>query len=156
MSLARQDLTRALAYGLVAGFAALLLIGVPTALIPTPWFGREIPPRTLDYLFLALTVPLMAALGATYALPLACPTRERQLTAGGMLSFFAVGCPVCNKLVVLALGWGGAMTYFAPIQPLLGVVSLGLLGYALWSRLRYLAPTMRAIEQLGQPVPGDG
>lgn len=32
------------------------------------------------------------------------------------------------------------MTYFAPIQPLLGVVSLVLLGYALWGRLRALVP----------------
>ena len=160
MPLTRQDLARALAYGLVAGIATVLLIGIPTALIPTPWFGRAIPPRTLDYIFLALTVPLMAALGATYALPhpegARCPTRERQLTAGGMLSFFAIGCPVCNKLAVLALGWGGALTYFAPIQPLLGVVALGLLSYTLWGRVRYLAPTMRASAYLGQPVPGDG
>lgn len=144
MQLSRADLARASGYGFVTGLAALLLIGVPTAVIPSPWFGREIPPRPLDYLFLALTVPLVAALGATYALPLACPTRERQLTAGGMLSFFAIGCPVCNKIAVLALGWGGAMTYFAPVQPLLGVVSLALLGYALWGRACYLVFTPAA------------
>ena len=149
MPIARPDLTRAALYGFISGLAALILIGVPTAVIPSPIFGREIPPRPLDYLFLALTVPLVAALGATYALPLACPTRERQLTAGGILSFFAIGCPVCNKLAVLALGWGGAMTYFAPVQPLLGVASLGLLGYALWGRLRYLAPVR-------QPLPAEG
>jgi hypothetical protein len=138
MQLSRADSVRASGYGLVAGVAALVLIGVPTDLIANPWFGREVPPRPLDYLFLALTTLLVAALGATYALPLACPTRERQLTAGGVLSFFAVGCPVCNKIVVLALGWGGAMTYFAPVQPLLGVVSLGVLGWAVWARARYL------------------
>ena len=149
MPIARPDLTRAALYGFISGLAALILIGVPTAVIPSPIFGREIPPRPLDYLFLAPTVPLVAALGATYALPLACPTRERQLTAGGILSFFAIGCPVCNKLAVLALGWGGAMTYFAPVQPLLGVASLGLLGYALWGRLRYLAPVR-------QPLPAEG
>ena len=149
MPIARPDLTRAALYGFISGLAALILIGVPTAVIPSPIFGREIPPRPLEYLVLALTVPLVAALGATYALPLACPTRERQLTAGGILSFFAIGCPVCNKLAVLALGWGGAMTYFAPVQPLLGVASLGLLGYALWGRLRYLAPAR-------QPLPAEG
>ena len=69
MHLSRTGLARASGYGLVAGLAALILIGVPTAVIPSPWFGREIPPRPLDYLFLALTVPLVAALGATYALP---------------------------------------------------------------------------------------
>lgn len=123
-------------YGLVGGVATAVLIGIPTVLIPNPWFGREIPPRSLDYLIWALTILLVAALAATYALPLACPTREGSLTAGGFLSFLAVGCPVCNKLVVLALGWSGAMTYFAPLQPLLGAVSLLLLAVTLWLRLR--------------------
>lgn len=123
-------------YALGGGLATALLIGVPTALLPTPWFGREIPPRPLDWVFLALTAILCAALAATYALPVACPTRERSLTTGGLLSFFAIGCPVCNKLAVLALGWGGALTYFAPIQPLLGVLALVLLGATLLARLR--------------------
>lgn len=125
-------------YALGGGLATLVLIGVPTVLIPNPWFGREIPPRPLDYVFWALTVILVAALAATYAWPLACPTRERSLTAGGLLTFFAVGCPVCNKLAVLALGWSGAMTYFAPLQPLLGAVAVLLLAATLFARLRPL------------------
>jgi hypothetical protein len=48
-----------------------------------------------------------------------------------LLSVLAIGCPVCNKLVVLALGVGGALTYFAPVQPILGFLSVGLLAYAL-------------------------
>ncbi|HEY8600349.1 MAG TPA: hypothetical protein VIL85_18075 [Thermomicrobiales bacterium] len=127
-----------LLYALGGGFSALVLIGVPTVLIPNPWFGREIPPRPLDYVVFALTVFLVAALAATYAWPLACPTRERSLTVGGLLSFFAVGCPVCNKLAVLALGWGGALTYFAPLQPLLGAVAILLLAATLVARLRPL------------------
>ena len=127
-----------LLYGLGGGLATLVLIGVPTVLIPNPWFGREIPPRPLDYVVLALSVLLVAALAATYAWPLACPWRERSLTTGGLLSFFAVGCPVCNKLAVLALGWSGALTYFAPLQPLLGAVAVLLLAATLVARLRPL------------------
>ena len=56
-------------------------------------------------------------------------------TGGGLLSLFAVGCPVCNKVVVAVLGVSGAMSVWAPIQPLLGVASLVLLGYALRRRL---------------------
>jgi hypothetical protein len=129
-------LLETVAFGVGGGLAALLLIGVPTALFPTPWFGREIPPRPLDYLILGLTALLAAGLAATYALPIACPARERTVTAGGLLSFFAVGCPVCNKIAVLALGSAGAITYFAPLQPLLGVISLALLTFALVTRLR--------------------
>jgi hypothetical protein len=56
---------------------------------------------------------------------------------GGLLSVFAIGCPICNKLVVLALGASGAFAYFALIQPILGQLSVGLLLYAL--RVRLLA-----------------
>ena len=55
--------------------------------------------------------------------------------AGGLLSFFAVGCPVCNKIVLLALGTAGARQWFEPFQPILAILSLALLSYALWSRL---------------------
>ncbi len=56
--------------------------------------------------------------------------------AGAFVSFFAVGCPVCNKLVLLALGTSGAVTWFAPIQPYLAVASVVLMAVALRARLR--------------------
>ena len=62
-------------------------------------------------------------------------TTPRVGVGAGVLSLLAVGCPVCNKLVVLAIGVTGAMTIWAPLQPLLGVVSLVLMGWALWRRL---------------------
>jgi hypothetical protein len=37
---------------------------------------------------------------------------EHSTTVGSVLSFLAAGCPVCDKLVVLALGMSGAVTYF--------------------------------------------
>ena len=52
------------------------------------------------------------------------------------MTFFAVGCPVCNKLVLLALGSAGAITWFQPLQPVLQALAIGLLGYALVTRLR--------------------
>lgn len=55
---------------------------------------------------------------------------------GGVLGWFAVGCPVCNKIALLALGYTGALTYFAPLQPLLAAVSVVLLLVAVIIRLR--------------------
>ena len=60
---------------------------------------------------------------------------RRKGTAGGLLTFFAVGCPVCNKLVLIALGSAGALTWFEPIQPILQAVAVALLGWALFARL---------------------
>ena len=105
---------------------AALAIGIPTDVLPNPWFTRMTPVRTLDLVLWPLTSLAVGALAATFALP---STRRggRVLGAsagGGLLSVFAVGCPVCNKLVVLALGFSGALTYFAPVQPILGVAAL--------------------------------
>lgn len=127
---------RAAVYGLVGALAAALLIGIPTVLIPNPFFSRMLPVSAQDYAFLAVTVLLTGVLAASYALPVACPLQEGKLATGGFLSFIAVGCPVCNKIVVLAVGASGALSYFAPIQPLIAVASTLLLGYAIWLRAR--------------------
>jgi len=52
------------------------------------------------------------------------------------LSGFAVGCPICNKLVVALIGVSGALNYWAPLQPLLGLLSVGVLLVGLVVRLR--------------------
>ncbi|GEB53199.1 MULTISPECIES: hypothetical protein [Streptomyces] len=60
---------------------------------------------------------------------------SRAGAVGAVLGFFAVGCPVCNKLVLLALGTSGALSIWQPLQPLLAVVSVALLAVATVRRL---------------------
>lgn len=102
-----------------------------------------IPTRPQDYVFLSISVVLAAALGATYTLPTRCPVQPGRLAASGYLSVLAVGCPICNKVVVLLLGVSGALTYFQPLQPLLALGSMALLGYALVRRLRAVGMAAR-------------
>jgi hypothetical protein len=122
----------------VAGVGWLVLSGVPTGLIETPLYFRMTPVRWWDYPFWVAGAVLVGLLAATYVNQ---PERGRpassqgKILGGGLLSVFAIGCPVCNKLVVLALGAAGALTYFAPVQPALGFLSVGLLIYALHARL---------------------
>jgi len=132
---------RAIMFGAAGGLATLLAVGLPTAVVPNALFDRMTPTRPHDYLILGLTALLAAALSATYALPAICPLQEGKLMTGGLLSFLAVGCPVCNKVVVLLLGASGALAYFEPVQPLLAAGGLGLLGVALALRLRALGAT---------------
>jgi hypothetical protein len=126
----------------VAGaIAAAVVIGIPTDVIPNPLFGRSIPPTWWSVPMLVLTSALSGLLLGTYvASPEANPSKldrpGRSAGVGGLLSYFAVGCPVCNKLVVVALGTTGAVKFFEPLQPILAGVSLVLLVWALRSRLR--------------------
>ena len=116
----------------VATFAAL---GLSTSVIPNPIFGRSIPPTDWALEVLVVTSVLTGVLTATYVATPPSHALDRRGTAGALLAYFAIGCPVCNKLALLALGYTGAMTYFAPVQPFLAAAAVLLLGYALVQRL---------------------
>ncbi len=136
--------TRRWLAGAVAAVATVLLVAIPTDMLANPYFTRSMPVTWWAWPVLAVTAVLSGLLMATYvAVPqIAFPAAQRSTRLGwlGMLAtFFAVGCPVCNKLVVLALGISGTMAWFAPIQPLLALASLILLIVALRVRLKGLA-----------------
>jgi hypothetical protein len=122
-----------------AGIGWLLLSAVPTDIVDTPLFVRMTPVEWWNYPFWVAGAVLVGLLAATYVADAGSERSDEAQTkkalGGGLLSVFAIGCPVCNKLVVLAIGASGALTYFAPIQPLLGFLSVGLLLYALRARL---------------------
>ncbi|MDA8368350.1 MAG: hypothetical protein M0026_00570 [Nocardiopsaceae bacterium] len=124
---------------LLGAALTVLLIGIPTGVVPTDLYSRMTPVLWWNYPVLAVTAVLEGLLLATYVAPIRPAANQgSKAFAGGLVSLFAVGCPVCNKLVVLAIGFGGALSYFAPVQPLLAVASLLLLGEALRRRLRAL------------------
>lgn len=148
----------------VTAVAFGLLLGVVTVLIPNSFFARDIPPVWWNYPVWLLTSAFCGMLVATYVRADSAPTagagatdaaeaqetstapetpadrEERRTTrlglAGTVLAWFAVGCPVCNKIALLALGYSGAITWFAPLQPFLALGALLLTGVALVARLR--------------------
>jgi len=126
-----------------AAVVAALAIGLPTDVIPNPVFGRPVDITWWSYPVLVITAVLSGLLVATYVRDpdMGPPTDEldsagRAGGIGGLLTFFAVGCPTCNKIAVVALGSTGALDWFAPAQPLLAIASIVLLMWALQSRLQ--------------------
>ena len=127
-----------------AGLLIALAIGLPTDVIPNPVFGRPVPVTWWSYPTLAITAVLGGLLAATYVggrsgAPASLDEMDAPTRRGGvagLLSFFAVGCPVCNKLVIVALGTTGARQWFEPVQPVLALASVVLLAWALRARLR--------------------
>ena len=115
-----------------------LFISLPTAIIKTPIFGREIEVTPWSVPVVIATSILSGMLFATYVNNDNSMKEERSLKVGGagaLFSFLAIGCPVCNKLVLVALGYSGAIQYFAPVQPYLAAAGIFLLAYALRKRL---------------------
>jgi len=125
-----------------ATLAALVALGVPTAVIPNPFFTRMTPTEPFNVLVWLASALLIGPLVATYARTTHAAAghedqaRSGRATAAGIASFLAIGCPVCNKIVVAALGVSGAMSVFAPLQPLIGAGSVALLAATLVWRLR--------------------
>lgn len=130
---------------LATAVATVVVVGVPTVLVPNPVFSREIAVTAWAWPVLLVTAVLSGLLTATYVRagavdpPAEVPAdahTSRWGAAGGLLAYFAVGCPVCNKIALLALGYTGALRWFAPVQPYLAVLGVALLGYALYRRLK--------------------
>ncbi|MBU4336218.1 MAG: hypothetical protein KJ548_06565 [Actinobacteria bacterium] len=147
-----------------AALLTVLVVAIPTAMIPTPVFGREVGVTVWAWPVLLVTAVLSGVLSASYLGGPATVTPQdtglavapvvadderpgRFGAAGGLLTFLAVGCPVCNKLALVALGYAGAIQWFAPVQPWLGAAGIALLLYALVRRLP---------NEGGCPVPARG
>lgn len=147
----------ALAWSLVA----LVGYGMVSAIIPNPVFGRQIPPEAFAIAVWLLSSPLIGIVGATYTAPMPAavaqplafasagplqaiepvePGEERRSstlgTLGSLGAFLAIGCPICNKLALMLLGTSGALSIWAPIQPVLGGLSLVLLAVTAAWRIR--------------------
>jgi hypothetical protein len=138
--------------------AVALATGIPTDLVPNPFFVRMTPVVWWNYPIWVVSAVLAGLVAATYVragVKIAGRRPAGGALGGGVLSLFAIGCPICNKVVVAALGVGGALSYFGPAQPLIGLASIALLGVALAVRVRALAacpvpPASAARRHLGE------
>jgi len=119
---------------------AALIMGVPTGVVRTDFYTRMTPVTWWDYPIWATSALLIGLTAATYVrtggIVAGGPDRSGRAIGATLLSTFAIGCPICNKLVVWLIGVSGALSYWAPLQPLLGMLSIVLLLAGLAVRLR--------------------
>lgn len=130
-----------------AGLVGAVLVAIPTDLVDTGWFVRMTPPRAWDYPLAALTVLLAAVAAGLGSRRAARPGDSSGIGSGPWAGLgsaaLAVGCPLCNKVVVAALGASGALEIWAPLQPVLGGVTVLLLGFAVVLRWHVAAAGAR-------------
>jgi len=137
------------AIGVLAAIGTVAIIGVPTDVMPNPLFGRQTPVHPYDVALLIALGILTCALVATYAITRDTAAATNRAGIGsGVLGWFAISCPACNKVVVALLGASGATSTFAPLQPTLGGLAVALAAGA-------LAVRIRALRRSACPVPKD-
>lgn len=133
----------------LAAAIGLVVIGLPTAIYENPFFVRMTPVQAQDYVIWVVSSVLIGLIVGSYFTG-GSKAGEGKILSGSVLSVLAVGCPICNKPVVLLLGTSGALTFFAPIQLYIGIASVLLLGWVLLLRVRALAdicPGSQATQQ---------
>lgn len=119
----------------LGGATTFLALGLPTDVIDNPVFGRAIDETPWAMPVLVVTSVLAGLLLGTYVNARPFDRAAKSGSFGGLLAYFAIGCPVCNKLVLLALGTTGAVNYFEPIQPYLAALGIVALAYAFHKRI---------------------
>lgn len=123
---------------ITTAIATALIISLPTAVIENPVFGRDVEVTSWSIPVVLITSVISGLILATYVKNDTSIDEEKSIKIGGagaFFSFLAVGCPVCNKIALIALGYSGALQYFAPLQPYMAALGIGLLMYALRKRL---------------------
>ena len=118
----------------------LVVVGLATAIYENPLFMRMTPVRIQDYIIWIASSALIGLIVGSY-FAAGSTTGEGKVLSGGVLSALSVGCPTCNQLVVLFLGTGGALSFFAPLQIYIGIASVLLLAWTLVLRTKALAGT---------------
>lgn len=107
----RINARRLLAGGAAAviGFA---LLGTVAALWDNPLFVRMTPAGGWEIFLLAI----LALLGGVYVAIRRPFCSNGTATAGGVLGFLGVACPICNKILLLAFGSELLLTYYEPLR----------------------------------------
>ena len=138
---------RAMVLGATVGLGVFALFGLVTGLIPNPLYVRMVPRTPVDYLFLTLTALLAGVYTAQRIATDVVSTQledtletdpassEDRWAMGGLVGgFLAVGCPICNGFLLALFSSSALMTYFDPLRPLLGVVSVAMLAGLIYVR----------------------
>jgi hypothetical protein len=89
-----------------------------------------------DWSILLVTCVLLSIYIGLYYYTKELPQQQTKATCsaagGAFLGPLSYGCAICNKILMLLLGLVGVTTYFIPLQPYLGVLSIGFLLYGIY------------------------
>jgi hypothetical protein len=123
--------------GIFTSLGSFFLFSIPTALINNPFFKRMTPVTKLDLILLVI-ISLMLGIYVSLHFYLKYKNNKCSYYAigGAFTGVFAFTCPICNILLVAVFGSTALLTYFEPYRPLLGVVAIVLIGFAIFLQIK--------------------
>ena len=121
--------------GLVGAIVIALIIGIPTDVIENPYYMRMTPTTLLEPILLVLVAVLFGVYAGllcySYLSKKTCQPGAGSAGAGVVAGMFAIACPICISFLVWIFGTAVLMRYLDPIRPILGVLAVFLLAYAI-------------------------
>ena len=90
--------------------------------------------QLIDWIFSlpVLILALLALLSGFYIVIRQPFCSNRNITAGGILGFLGLACPVCNKILLLIFGGELLLTYFEPIRVYVAALGVLFTAWAVW------------------------
>jgi len=138
----RNKKIKSVLLGIGIATVSYVIFGIVTSIISNIFFTRMTPFGLWERISLIVTSVL---LGAYVGLAYYAKSSEKDnvcnttATAGGVFGFLTFGCSICNRILVFFLGVSGVFTYFEPIRPFLGIVSILFLGFAIYTKAGSMA-----------------
>ena len=135
----RKNKVKCVLIGTVTAIAVFVVLGIPTALIPNNLFMRMTPVTVYDIVFLVLASAMLGLYASLHFYVKKEVGSDAYFASGGILaSIFALSCPICNAVLVALFGATALLAYFEPFRPVLGLISIAILGIALFLKIKQI------------------
>lgn len=114
-----------IAAGVAVALVGFALLGTVAALWDNPVFVRMTPAGGWEIAMLAA----MSAVSGIYVAIRRPFCSVKGASAGGVLTFLGVACPVCNKVLLLIFGGELLMAYYEPVRIYVAAAGALLIGW---------------------------
>lgn len=126
-------------YTLAFSALAILILGIPTAVIRNHFYFRMTPAFWFDYVFLVFNgalIGLYFAITYTSTQPEACKVEKKSIFAS-LLALFGIACPICNQILLLIFSTTFLLSFLEPIRPYISLTSSILLFWLVARKIKY-------------------
>ena len=126
---------------------AILILGIPTAVIRNHFYFRMTPAFWFDYLFLVVNgtlIGLYFAITYTSTQPEACKIEKKSLFAS-VLALFGIACPICNQILLLIFSTSFLLSFLGPIRPFISLTSALSLIWLVYKKLKIIRQSKSAV-----------
>lgn len=126
-------------YVLAFSLLAILILGIPTAVIRNHFYFRMTPAFWFDYVFLVVNgvlIGLYFAITYTSTQPEACKIEKKSIFAS-LLALFGIACPICNQILLLIFSTTLLLSFLEPIRPYISLTSSILLLWLIARKVKY-------------------